>query len=167
MRIEKELSLYIIFGVLTTIVNIFVYLFFARICGIDYIISNIIAWFLSVLFAYVTNRIWVFESKKSNIVKESLLFFGGRLFSGILDTGLMYLFVDILLTGDLFAKIVVQIIVVIVNYLFSKLVVFGWVVFSDIFSANFILFNFRNIIYKTLKLHFYLILDLKLIYWRC
>ena len=124
MEIKKELLAYVIFGVLTTIVNIVVYFLFAKVCGVNYIISNIIAWFLSVLFAYVTNRIWVFESSNTNILKEGILFFGGRLFSGILDTGLMILFIDILTMGDMLSKIIVQVIVVIVNYVFSKWIVF-------------------------------------------
>ena len=125
MEIKKELISYVIFGVLTTLVNIAVYFFFTKLCGVNYLISNVIAWFLSVLFAYVTNRIWVFESENTNILKEGLLFFGGRLFSGVLDTGLMYLFIDILLIGDVISKFVVQVIVVIVNYVFSKWVVFN------------------------------------------
>lgn len=125
MRFEKEFTLYVVFGFLTTIVNILVYLFFTKLCGVNYIISNVIAWVLSVLFAYITNRIWVFERKNTNIIKEVLTFFAGRMFSGALDTGLMYLFVDVLMTGDVFAKIVVQVVVVIVNYLFSKLIVFN------------------------------------------
>lgn len=125
MRFEKEFTLYVVFGVLTTIVNILVYLFFTKLCGVNYIISNVIAWVLSVLFAYITNRIWVFERKNTNIIKEVLTFFAGRIFSGALDTGLMYLFVDVLMTGDVFAKLVVQVVVVIVNYLFSKLIVFN------------------------------------------
>ena len=124
MKLTRELFLYIVFGVLTTIVNIVAYLFFARLLGIHYIISNIVAWVLSVLFAYVTNRIWVFESKNSNIIKEMSLFFSGRIFSGIVDTGLMYVFIDLLSIGDFISKIVIQIIVVILNYLVSKLIVF-------------------------------------------
>ena len=114
------------FGTLTFFVNVIVYFLFENIFGVNYIISNIIAWFFSVLFAYITNRIWVFESKSSNIIKEMSLFFGGRIFSGVVDTGLMYLFIDILTIGDLISKIVVQVIVVILNYVFSKLIVFKW-----------------------------------------
>lgn len=124
MRLEKELLLYLVFGFLTTVVNILVYFIFTDLLGIHYLISNVMAWFLSVLFAYVTNRIWVFESKNSNILKESLLFFSGRIFSGIVDTGLMYLFIDILTIGDFISKIVIQIIVVVLNYVISKSVVF-------------------------------------------
>jgi len=124
MSLKKELILYLIFGILTTIVNIVVYLIFAKFLNIDYIISNIFAWFFSVLFAYVTNRIWVFERKSNNIIKEATLFYGGRVFSGVLDTELMYLFIDILFINDFISKIIIQVIVVIVNYVFSKFIVF-------------------------------------------
>lgn len=124
MDLKKELILYVVFGVLTTVVNIIAYVVFAKFLNVDYIMSNIIAWFLSVLFAYITNRIWVFESKSDNILREISLFFGGRLFSGVVDTSLLYLMVDILLIGDFVSKVVTQIIVVVLNYVISKLVVF-------------------------------------------
>ena len=124
MDLTKELTTYIFFGVLTTIVNFITYFLFKGVFGIHYLISNIIAWFISVLFAYITNRIWVFKSKDDNIIKEALLFYGGRVFSGAIDTTLMYVFISILMTGDLFAKIVVQVVVTILNYVFSKFLVF-------------------------------------------
>ena len=124
MDLTKELTAYVFFGVLTTIVNFVTYFLFEGLFGINYLISNIIAWFVSVLFAYITNRIWVFESKDDNIIKEVLLFYGGRVFSGAIDTALMYVFISILMTGDLFAKIVVQVVVTILNYVFSKFLVF-------------------------------------------
>lgn len=124
MEIKKELFAYLVFGVLTTLVNFVVYIFFTKICGVNYVISNILAWFLSVLFAYITNRIWVFESKNSNVLKECMLFYSGRLFSGILDTGLMVLFIEIFTMGDLISKVIIQIIVIIINYVFSKWIVF-------------------------------------------
>jgi len=123
MKIEKELFWYVVFGILTTVVNIVVYYLFSRL-GVNYLISNILAWFFSVLFAYITNRKWVFESKSSNILKECGLFFGGRIFSGVVDTGLMWLFIDILSIGDMASKVVIQVIVVILNYVISKWVVF-------------------------------------------
>lgn len=124
MELKKELVSYVIFGILTTVVNIVVYYLFGDILGVNYVISNIIAWFLSVLFAYVTNRIWVFESKNDNILREVVLFFGGRAFSGVVDTLLMVLFIEVLLVGDFISKIIIQIIVVILNYVISKLIVF-------------------------------------------
>ena len=124
MKLERELFLYMFFGVLTTLVNIAVYLFFTRLLGVNYLISNILAWTLSVLFAYVTNRIWVFESRNNDILKEMALFFAGRIFSGVVDTGLMWLLIDVLFVGDAISKIIVQVIVVVLNYVLSKAVVF-------------------------------------------
>lgn len=124
MKLDRELFLYVVFGAFTFFVNIITYFLFESVLGINYLISNALAWFFSVLFAYITNRIWVFESKSPNILKEASLFFGGRIFSGAVDTALMYLFIDVLVIGDLASKIIVQIVVIILNYVFSKLIVF-------------------------------------------
>ncbi len=120
----KEVLLYLVFGALTTLVNIVVYALCTKLFHINWEISNIIAWVLSVLFAYVTNRKYVFESKSSNIVKEMSSFFGFRLLSFVLDMGFMYLFVDMIRMNDMIAKIIVQVIVIVLNYVFSKLFIF-------------------------------------------
>ena len=96
MELKKELTNYIIFGILTTIINIAIYLFLTSLFHINYIISNIIAWVLSVIFAYVTNRKLVFESENNNIFKELFLFYSSRILTVIIDTALMILFIDIL-----------------------------------------------------------------------
>ncbi len=124
IKIDRELILYVVFGAFTFFVNLISYFFFADLLGINYLVSNAIAWFLSVLFAYITNRIWVFESKSPNILKEMSLFFGGRIFSGVVDMLLMYTFIDLLVFDSSISKIIVQIIVIILNYIFSKLIVF-------------------------------------------
>ena len=124
MKLDRELVLYVVFGAFTFLVNIVTYFLFESVMGINYLVSNVLAWFFSVLFAYITNRTWVFESKSPNILKEMSLFFGGRIFSGVVDTVLMYLFIDVLVLGNTFSKIVVQIIVIVLNYVFSKLIVF-------------------------------------------
>ena len=124
IKLDKELILYVVFGAFTFFVNLISYFFFANLLGINYLISNAISWSLSVLFAYVTNRTWVFESKSPNILKEMSLFFGGRIFSGIVDMLLMYTFIDLLVFNSTISKIVVQIIVIVLNYIFSKLIVF-------------------------------------------
>ena len=82
--------MYLVFGVLTTVVNIVVYYVAADCLKINYLIANIAAWFLSVLFAYVTNRKYVFESKSDHILKEMISFFSARLATGALDMGFMY-----------------------------------------------------------------------------
>ena len=124
MKLDRELVLYVVFGTFTFLVNIVTYFLFQSVMGINYLVSNVLAWFFSVLFAYITNRTWVFESKSPKILKEMSLFFGGRIFSGVVDTVLMYLFIDVLVLGNTFSKIVVQIIVIVLNYVFSKLIVF-------------------------------------------
>lgn len=124
----KEVILYGIFGVLTTVVNISVYYVCTKILSIDYMISNMIAWLLSVIFAYVTNKLFVFESKtlKANhIIKEMAAFFGARLFSGALDMGIMFVAVDVLSADDFIMKIATNIIVIILNYFLSKYWVFN------------------------------------------
>lgn len=124
MKIKAEILTYIIFGLLTTVVNIAIFLFFTEVLKINYIISNIIAWFLSVLFAYITNRIWVFESTNDNIIKELSLFYVGRVFSGVVDTLLLYILISIFSVGVFTSKIIVQVLVVILNYVLSKVIVF-------------------------------------------
>ena len=120
----KEIIMYLVFGVLTTLVNIVVYFVSAELLHINYLISNALAWFLSVLFAYVTNRKYVFDSKNNQIIKEAISFFGSRLATGIMDMVLMWFLVNFNIVNDVVAKVVVNVIVVILNYILSKLVVF-------------------------------------------
>lgn len=121
---NKEILLYLIFGVLTTVVNIVVYYISAELLDIHYLISNALAWFLSVLFAYITNRKYVFNSHNENIIKEMISFFGSRLATGVLDMTLMWALVNYHLLNDMISKIVVNVIVIVLNYVLSKLVVF-------------------------------------------
>lgn len=120
----KEILLYLLFGVLTTVVNIMAYYVLVRFFRINYIISNIMAWILSVLFAYITNRWYVFESKNNNFFYEMISFFSARLVTGLMDIILMWVLVDNNILDDFIAKIIVNVIVIILNYIFSKLFVF-------------------------------------------
>lgn len=120
----KEIIMYLIFGVLTTVVNIGVYYIMADVMHIHYMVSNIAAWFLSVLFAYITNRKYVFESRSSEILKEMISFFGARLATGIMDMVFMWIFVGLQIIPDFIAKVITNIFVIIANYVLSKLVVF-------------------------------------------
>lgn len=124
----KEIINYLIFGVLTTIVSFVVYIIFAKGLKFDEIISNIISWIISVLFAYITNKIFVFESKntsKKETLKELSKFYMARIVSGILgDIGLFVLMVKVFEINDIFSKLFTQIIVIILNYIFSKWLVF-------------------------------------------
>ncbi len=119
--------MYLIFGVLTTVVNIVSYFLLARILHIDTVVSTVIALILSILFAYITNKIFVFESKTNTakeLLKEIISFFGCRAFTGILDVAFMYITVEVFNLNDMIMKIISNIVVIIVNYIFSKLIIF-------------------------------------------
>lgn len=120
----KMIFWYLVFGVLTTVVNIVVYFLLREICNVNYLISNAFAWFFSVLFAYVTNRKYVFESQSREILAEITKFFSSRLATGVLDMFLMWLLVSFTPINDLYIKIFVNVIVIILNYIFSKVFVF-------------------------------------------
>ncbi len=137
----KELITYVIFGGLTTLVNFVAFYVVTQILGEElYLLNNAIAWVVSVVFAYVTNKLFVFESKSWNlklVAKESVEFVGARIFSFLIEEGGMLLFVSVLgfgeisfnifgftITGQLIAKLILAVVVVIMNYFFSKFIIF-------------------------------------------
>lgn len=123
----KEIINYLIFGGVTTVINFAVYVVLAKIMLVNEVIANVMAWIISVIFAYITNRVYVFESKNTGvkyIIKEFSSFIGCRIFSGIIDMGSFWLLFTVFKINDIVAKIIIAIIVVILNYLFSKLIIF-------------------------------------------
>ncbi|MBS6628676.1 MAG: GtrA family protein [Clostridiales bacterium] len=137
----KELISYVFFGVLATIVSILSFKLFDVLLGPQlYLLSNVISWIITVIFAYFTNKIWVFESKswKANVlVKEIVSFFGARVFSLVVEEAGLWLMIDQMdmggiswdiltfsISGNMIAKIIMQVVVVILNYVFSKLIIF-------------------------------------------
>lgn len=123
----KDVIPYLFFGVCTTVVNIMVYWICAHFFKYTVMVSTIIAWVLAVAFAYVTNRKWVFHScanGKEAIIKEIVSFFGCRLTTGVIDWLCMFVFVDKLLWNDVFVKFAANVLVIILNYIASKLVIF-------------------------------------------
>lgn len=124
---NREIVNYAIAGVLTTIVNFTSYHLLCNILKIPNLISNIIAWVLAVTFAYIVNKTLVFLSKSSSKMEEAqkiTKFFGARLVSlGVEELGL-YLFVDRLHFPNLYVKAALAIIVIIINYIFSKQYIF-------------------------------------------
>ena len=125
----KEIINYLIFGVLTTVVSLATY----YICVFTFLnpenpvelqIANIISWIFAVLFAYITNRKYVFESKEKNLIKEGIKFSGSRLITLFLDMLVMWLGVTVLKFSDTIIKIVSQVLIIIGNYIISKLFVF-------------------------------------------
>ena len=136
----KEIILYVLFGGLTTVVNYIIYFTCTKALHIGWSPATLFAWIGAVLFAYVTNRIWVFESRAkgfSAVFFEFVKFIGARLLSLGLEWLTLKLLIDILrmdlwvwrdLTlGEFVAKTIAQILVIIANYVFSK-----WIVFRKI-----------------------------------
>ncbi len=123
----KKIILYLFFGGCTTLVNIVSYYVMSHIFNCSVMFSTVVAWILSVLFAYLTNRKMVFDSKakrKKDIIKEITSFFACRIATGIVDWLCMYIFVEKIGFNDMVIKIIANIIVIILNYIASKLIVF-------------------------------------------
>ena len=122
-----EVLSYLIFGVLTTIVNYLVYLPVYNFLGLSAALSNAIAWVVAVAFAYLTNKPFVFKShdwSAATVVPELTKFVGSRIVSGALETAIIFVTVDLLLLNGNVMKLVTSVLVVILNYVASKLLVF-------------------------------------------
>ncbi len=122
----KEQILYLFFGALTTLINIVAFYLLDK-TGINLALSTIIAFVISVLFAFFTNKNYVFNSKKSGakrIIYETVAFYASRIFTGLLDLSIMLIFADYLHFNKLFIKILSNIIVIILNYILSKFLIF-------------------------------------------
>ena len=126
---HREVVNYLIFGALTTVVSLGVYYG----CTATFLnpddpgqlqAANVISWIVSVTFAYIVNRKYVFQSKNKHILAEAASFYGARLATLGIDMGLMFLFVSSLGMNDKIAKIIVQVIIIASNYLISKFIIF-------------------------------------------
>lgn len=131
---NKEMLLYLFFGVLTTAVS-FVTAWLAKnvlgSLGADKNIiataSTVFSWICAVTFAYVTNRIWVFASQARGakaVISEALSFYGGRVFTLLVEMLMMWVGYSLLAKGYWITKIVANVVVLVLNYIISKLVVF-------------------------------------------
>jgi putative flippase GtrA len=123
----EEIFKYLIFGLLTTIVNVVVFFLFNTVFNIPYLIANAISIVVAIIFAFYTNKKYVFKSKPSTfklVFKQFYLFVGLRLISGLFDMLTMWIFVDFINLESNFSKILTQFVVVILNYIFSKLIIF-------------------------------------------
>lgn len=123
----KAFIAYAVFGAFTTIVNMAVYGILYYYFGWNNTLSNVLAWIMAVIFAYLTNKVWVFESRswKINVLrKEIAAFVTCRLAIGIMDLVIMYAAVDVMHWNAMIMKILSNILVILLNYVFSKLVIF-------------------------------------------
>lgn len=124
---HKAIIFYLFFGGGTTLINFISYAACTRLFSFGTMIATIVAWFLSILFAYITNRKWVFHSSATTvraILVEAFAFFFCRLTTGLADIGMMWFFAVFLGYNDLIVKISANIAVVIMNYSISKWFIF-------------------------------------------
>lgn len=118
---------YLFFGVLTTAVNYLVYLPCYNLLGLSGAVSNVVAWIGAVAFAYLTNKPFVFRSQDwsaKTVIPELTRFVGSRVASGALETGIIFLTVDCLLWNGNVMKLTTSVLVVVLNYIASKFLVF-------------------------------------------
>lgn len=124
---NKEVLLYLFFGGLTFLLSVASYCFFEASCGMDPLYANILSWILAVLFAYVTNRIWVFQSQASGfweLLGEVIRFLSGRLVTLVIEEVILLVFIKYLGFPSIVVKVIAQIVVIVLNYVFSKLLIF-------------------------------------------
>ena len=122
-----DVIVYLVFGVLTTLVNFLVYYPCLNVLHFSAAVSNAIAWVFAVAFAYVTNKLFVFGShdwSAATVVPELTKFVGCRVGSGALETGILFLVVDALHWNGNLWKVITSVLVVVINYVASKLLVF-------------------------------------------
>lgn len=123
----RETVLYIVFGVLTTLINIVVFDRCYYALGWSWQAANAVAWILAVLFAFLTNKLFVFESKSFRAAvfwREFTGFFAARLLSLGVDYACMWLLIDVAGWNGLLSKIVDNVLVVVINYILSKFLIF-------------------------------------------
>ncbi len=127
----KEIINYLVVGGMTTLVTIVSYFVISKLVDIDnnwwFMFANVLSWVIAVAFAYVTNKLFVFESKtkgKVEMGKEMVKFFGSRVTTLVIELILMYVLVKVILIGNDIAKVIAQVVVIILNYVLSKIFVF-------------------------------------------
>ena len=123
----KEILLYLFFGALTTVVSIGSFAVLQVGLGMNVLVANVISWILAVTFAFITNRIWVFDAKTEGagqFLVQMAKFFGGRVFTLIDEEAILFVFITKLGMNSVLIKVIAQVVIVILNYLISKLLVF-------------------------------------------
>lgn len=124
---HKELILYVFFGGCTTLINIISYFACRELMHLPVVPADVLAWLVSVIFAYVTNKLFVFESKSWRlmlVLKEGAAFLAARVFSLGVDVAMLYVTVTVLGWWELPMKVLANVVVIVINYIFSKWIIF-------------------------------------------
>ena len=127
----EEIINYLIVGALTTLITLVTYFLFTNTflsgkSDLDIQIANVLSWICAVIFAYFTNRKYVFKSKVKGQkqVKEIINFFGSRVASLLIDMSLMFILFSIMHINDAICKLITQVVVIVMNYVLAKIIVF-------------------------------------------
>ena len=124
---HKEGLLYLFFGGVTTLVSFFVFWLFDAVVGLDPLLANLISWVIAVAVAYITNRIWVFSDHATGlyaVTLEIFSFYMSRVATFLMEEGILLVFVTWLALPSMPIKIAASVLVVLFNYIFSKIFVF-------------------------------------------
>ena len=124
---HREIILYLIFGGLATLISAVTYFLASWGLNLSAWLSSVVSWTTAVIFAYITNRAIVFQSKtssKQGVAKEAVMFLAARLSSLALNVAIMYVFVDVMNLNETLFFVIAQIVVIVFNYIASKLLVF-------------------------------------------
>lgn len=119
-----EVILYLFFGGLSFVLNIFIYVCLTKIYHLNELFANAVSWIIVILFVFITNRKWVFDSGKERGIKQFINFVYTRVATLIMEEVVLYIGITVLSIKDLYVKVLGQIVVIIVNYIFSKCIVF-------------------------------------------
>lgn len=126
-RKHKEVLLYLFFGGLSFLVSIGTFALFNVSFGINELIANVLSWIITVMFAFLTNRVWVFDSKTEGMgefLKQMTSFYGGRVITLVIEEAILLVFITWLGFPSMIIKIIAQVVVIVLNYIISKLLIF-------------------------------------------
>lgn len=124
---KKEIFLYLFFGGLTFLISMFMFIILNKFMNMNELSANVYSWVVAVLFAFITNKLYVFTSPKTSFVnnlKQLVTFSSGRVITLILEEGILYIFVMVLGFPGIAIKFIAQVIVIVLNYIISKIFVF-------------------------------------------
>lgn len=124
---NREMLLYLFFGGLAFLVSIFTFALFDVTFGMNELIANVVSWIITVTFAFFTNRIWVFQAPTETakeFISQLVMFFGARVVTLVVEEVILLVFVTWMQFDSMVVKIVAQVVVIVLNYILSKLVIF-------------------------------------------
>lgn len=126
-KAHKEVLLYLLFGGLAFVVSIGTYAFFNVTVGINELVANILSWIITVAFAFLTNRVWVFNAptkSAAEFMQQIISFFGGRVITLVIEEVILLVFITLLRFASMPVKVVAQVVIIVLNYVISKVLVF-------------------------------------------